>query len=185
MSKEKNNSQEEKTINSQTIYEGNIIKIRKDEVLLSNDNHSEREIVEHSGGVTILALSDDDRILMVEQFRKAAEESLLELPAGKLEKGEDPLECAKRELIEETGFEASNIKHLFSFYTTPGFCDEIIHLYLASNLKNVGINPDDDEILINHSIEKGDIMEMIRDGRIKDAKTIIGLQQYLLGGFDA
>ncbi|MFW5982270.1 MAG: NUDIX hydrolase [Halanaerobiaceae bacterium] len=177
-------TQEEKTVNSKRIYEGNVIKLRVDEVLLSNENKSQREIVEHPGGVTILAVDENQQILLVEQYRKPAEESILELPAGKLEKNEDPLECAKRELIEETGYQAGKIEHLISFYTTPGFCDEIIHLYFASDLKDVGVNPDEDEILRNHSLKKEDIISMIKEGNIKDAKSIIGLQYYLLGGLD-
>ena len=184
LEQEENLDQEEKTINSKEVYTGRIIKVREDQVLLSNGNQAEREIVMHPGGVTVIAIADDDSILLVQQYRKPAEESLFELPAGKLEIGEDPLESAKRELIEETGYQAGKIDHLFTFYTSPGFCDEVIHLYIARNLKDVGVNPDQDEILENHSIKKEDIIEMIKTGKIKDSKTIIGLLYFLQGGID-
>lgn len=175
---------EEKTINKKEIYAGNIINLRYDEVLTPAGNKVGREIVEHSGGVTIIAIRNDDKILLVEQFRKPTEECLLELPAGKLEEDEDPLECAKRELIEETGYQAGEIEHLFSFYTSPGFCDEVLHLYIARDLKEVGIDPDEDENIIIHTIERSDILGLIEGGEVKDSKTIIGLLYYLVGDFN-
>lgn len=116
--------QKEVTVNTNKIFEGKIINLRVDEVKLPNGKVTTREIVEHPGGVSIVAVNEEGKILLVKQYRKPAEESLLEIPAGKLEKGEDPLICAKRELLEETGYEASFIKHLITFYTTPGFSNE-------------------------------------------------------------
>ncbi len=177
--------QQEKTINSEEVFSGKIINVRVDQVLVPNGNKAGREIVEHPGGVCIIAIADNNKILLVEQFRKPIEGNLLELPAGKLEKDEDPLECAKRELIEETGYKAGRIKFLFSFYTSPGYSDESIHLYGAGNLEEVGVDPDEDEIIINHMIEKKEIIKMINTGKIKDSKTIVGLLYYLAGDFNA
>ncbi|MFP4662148.1 MAG: NUDIX hydrolase [Halanaerobiales bacterium] len=173
--------QQEKTILSEEIYNGRILKLRVDQVSIPNGNKAEREIVEHSGGVCILALTKNNNILLVEQFRKPVDGNLLELPAGKLERDEDPLECAKRELVEETGYQAGSIEYLFSFYTSPGYSNEIIHLYQAKELKEVGVDPDENEIIINHQTSKKDILNLINKGKIKDSKTIIGLQYYLLG----
>ena len=177
--------QQEKTIKSKQIYNGRIIKVRVDEVTVANGNKADREIVEHPGGVVIIATTDDDKILLVEQYRKPVEENLLELPAGKLEANEDPLECAKRELIEETGYKAAFVEHLFSFYTTPGYSNEILHLYKADTLEEVGVDPDENEIIINHMISRNDILKMINSGEIKDSKTVMGLLFYLVGDNDA
>lgn len=172
---------EENTIESKEIYAGEIIKVRYDLVQLPDGKRSGREIVEHSGGVTVIAVKDDGNILLVEQYRKPAEESLLELPAGKLEKGEEPIACARRELMEETGFAAGRMDYLFSFYTTPGFCNEVLHLFLATDLREVGGQTDEDENIILHQIGKEEILDMIKSGKIKDSKTIIGLLYYLNG----
>lgn len=172
---------EEKTIATKEIYAGKIIKVRYDEVIIPGGKKSGREIVEHPGGVTIIAVTDEEKILMVEQYRKPAEENLLELPAGKLEEDEEPIICAERELIEETGYQAGKIGHLFSFYTTPGFSNEVLHLYFATNLEEVGVAPDEDEIIKIHYLEKEDILPFVNSGKIKDSKTIIGLLYYLVG----
>ncbi|MFW6022696.1 MAG: NUDIX hydrolase [Halanaerobiaceae bacterium] len=174
-------SSKEKVENVDYKYKGKIVNLRVDQVLTPNGNKAEREIVEHPGGVTVLAITEDNKILMVEQYRNPVDEFLLELPAGKLEKGEDPYDCAYRELIEETGYQAGNMEKLFSFHTTPGFCDEFLHLYIARDLKEVGVDPDDDEIIVNHQIEKSDILKMIESGKIKDGKSVIGLLYFLAG----
>ncbi|AZO95626.1 NUDIX hydrolase [Halocella sp. SP3-1] len=174
----------EERLDSEDIYQGKIVNLRIDQVKLPNGRVSTREVVEHSGGVSILALTEKKEILLVEQYRTPVEETLLELPAGKLEPGENPLNCARRELIEETGFKAARIKHLYSFYTTPGFSDELLYLYLASELEEVGTDFDEDEIIKNHLISPGEIMDSILSGQIKDAKTIVGLLTYLRGDFN-
>jgi ADP-ribose pyrophosphatase len=171
---------EEKTIKSELIYDGKILKLRLDDVVLPNGRESKREIIEHQGGVCILAIIDDF-LLFVEQYRKAIGQTIYEIPAGKLEKGEDPIECAKRELIEETGYKAGKIKKIFSFYTSPGFTDEELHLFLAEDLYEVGMNLDVDEIIKVHMIAINDIPELIRSGKIKDGKTIIALLAFLEG----
>jgi len=165
----------ETTIDSREIYNGKVIKVRVDQVELANGRKASREIVEHSGGVVIIPVNDNGEILLVEQYRKPLDKSLLELPAGKLEPGEKPLFCARRELIEETGYEAGKMEYLFSFYTTPGFSDEMLYLFLATDLRKTEPAPDEDEIIKNHQIKEGDIPEYIRQGKIKDGKTILGL----------
>jgi len=170
----------EETIQTEEIYRGKIINLRIDKVRLPDGRRSTREIVEHPGGVTIIPLINDEEIILVEQFRKPSEKTLLELPAGKLEKNEEPIYTAKRELIEETGYSARNWDYLLNFYTSPGFADEILYLFLARGLEEVGIDPDDDEIIKIHRLPVDKIMEEINSGRIQDGKTILGLQYFLL-----
>ena len=171
----------EKTITSENIYKGKILNLRVDEIELPDGRNSVREIVEHSGGVTIIAITDDNEILLVKQYRKPAEDVLLEIPAGKLEDGEVPLSCAKRELVEETGYQTNEINKLFSFYTSPGYSNEIIHIFIARGLTFIGQNPDNDEFIEVVKIKKQEIMELINNGKIKDSKTIIGLLRFLRG----
>ncbi len=171
----------EETISSEEIFNGKVIRLRVDDIKQADGRRSKREIIEHLGGVTIIPVTGQDEVIMVEQFRKPVEDTLLELPAGKLEEGEDPLDCAARELIEETGFQANSIDYLFSFYTSPGFSNEMLHLYRAHDLKEVGNNPDPGELLRVVKVNKEDIIDYIASGKIKDAKTIIGLFTLLRG----
>ncbi len=164
----------EKTIKSDKIYHGKIINLRIDTVELPNQKYSKREIIEHCGGVAIIAVHDY-KIILVKQYRKAVENSLYELPAGKLEAKEDPLECARRELIEETGYEPQNLKFALSFYSSPGFSNEMIHLFITDRLTFIGANPDEDEYIEIVEIPFEDAFRMVLDGEIIDAKTIIGL----------
>ena len=171
---------EEKTIESKNIYSGSVLKLRKDRVLLPDKNKSYREVIEHSGGVAILAKNENDKILMVKQYRKAVEKMLLEIPAGKLDNGEKPAECASRELWEETGYKAKNVKELFSFYTSPGYSNEKLHLYLAEDLKyDPGDALDPGEFIKHALLDSSEIMEKINSGKIVDGKTIIALLYYL------
>ena len=163
----------EKTLSSNTLYEGKIIELRVDEVELPNGERSKRELIKHPGAVAIIALTDDNKLVLVEQFRKALERTIIEIPAGKIEQGEDPAQTAIRELEEETGYKANEFVYIQSFATSPGFADEIIHLYLGTSLQKVE-NPapgDEDEFigLLECSIEE--IEAMLKDGRIYDAKT--------------
>jgi len=171
----------EETISTENVYQGRILNLRVDKIKLPDNKKSMREIVEHSGGVTIIPVTDSGEILLVKQYRKAVEEVLYEIPAGKLESGEDPVHCAERELEEETGYRPGEIKKLYSFYTSPGYSDEIIHLYIARELKYIGQNFDNDEFIVVEKIKKEEIMELINRGHIKDSKTIIGLLQFLRG----
>jgi len=165
----------ERTIKSDKIYQGKIINLRIDTVELPDKKYSKREIVEHPGAVAIVPITYDNKVVMVRQFRKSVEEVLLEIPAGKLEIGEEPLQCAKRELLEETGYKSDELEFIFSFYTSPGFSNEVINLYLAKNLIKDIAQPDEDEYIEIEEHNIDDIIDMINEGKIKDAKTIIAL----------
>ncbi len=165
----------EKTLESKTLYKGRIINLRLDSVVLENGNTALREVVEHPGAVGVIALKDNGDIVMVKQERKAAEQVLVELPAGKLEQGEDPAECAARELTEETGYTAGDLRYLVSFYTSPGFSNEVMYMFLATGLREGENDPDDDEMVETVEISRDRAMEMILKGEIKDGKTIAGI----------
>ncbi|PWK14520.1 NUDIX domain-containing protein [Tumebacillus permanentifrigoris] len=162
----------EKQLNSETIYEGKVITLTVQTVELPNGKQAKREVVLHPGAVTVLAITADDQILLVNQFRKAPNSLLIETPAGKLERGEDPLTSAKRELEEETGYQAAEWKHITSFYTSPGFADELIHCYVATGLTMVEQKLDEDEFLDVLHVTAEAAEQMILDGRIADAKTV-------------
>lgn len=165
----------EKTIKSERIYEGKIINLRVDTVELLEGEESSREIIEHSGGAAIIPITKDNKIVMVRQFRKPVEDFLLEVPAGKLDKGEDPSVCAARELKEETGYEACDIKFLFSVYSSPGFSNETLYIYLAKDLVSGEVNPDEGEYIEVESYTIDELLNMIYNGEIKDGKTIISI----------
>ncbi len=165
----------EKTINTQTIFEGEIIKIIKDEIKLPNGKHSFREVVEHKGGVCVAPLTQNNEFVFVKQYRYPYKKAILELPAGKLEIGSDPLENGKRELKEEIGAIGKNYISLGNIYPSPGYCGEIIYLYFC-NICNIGENcPDENEFLeiIKIPLEKS--IEMVFNNKISDAKTQIAL----------
>lgn len=170
----------EKTLNENYIYKGKIINLRVDEAELPDGNIAKREIVEHNGGVCVAAITDNDEILMVRQFRYPYKEIILEIPAGKRDKNEDPLTCGKRELLEETGAVAETFVPLGELYPTPGYCGEIIWMFAAKDLKFTHCNPDDDEFLEVEKIPFDTAVKMIMSGEIKDAKTqtaILKLQE--------
>ena len=164
---------EEKTITSENIYSGRIISLKVDEVTLPNGETSKREIVNHPGAVAIIAITADNKFLLVEQYRKALERSIIEIPAGKLEPGEEPAVTARRELAEETGYDCEELTYIQTFATSPGFADEVIHLYVARNLIKLTepAELDEDEFveLMEVSVEEAETM--VADGRIYDAKT--------------
>ncbi|MBC2580341.1 NUDIX hydrolase [Clostridium sp. DJ247] len=163
----------ERTIKSQSIYKGKIIDVNLHTVQLPNGKESSREIVNHSGGVAVLAFKDKDTVLLVEQYRKPVERILLELPAGKIEKGEDIEVCGIRELEEETGYKAASFQYLGKIVTTPGFCDEYIYIYKAEELYKGNDNLGDEDEFINVKEYKVDkVKELIKNGDIIDAKTI-------------
>jgi ADP-ribose pyrophosphatase len=166
---------EEVTIKSEMIFEGKVVKLQLDKVRLPNGKTATRELIKHPGAVAVLALTDDNKMIVVEQYRKPLERSIVEIPAGKLEQGEDPSVCAKRELQEETGFSAKQINHLCSFYTSPGFADELLHLYIANGLSEGESRPDEDEFLDYRAISLNEAYEMIQSGDIRDAKTIMAI----------
>ena len=162
----------EKTLESHVLYEGKIIRVRKDTALLPNGNQAPREVVEHPGGVGIVPLDSDGCVLMVRQFRYPLGKTLLEIPAGKMEPGEDPQVCAERELSEEAGASAGKLTYLGYAYVSPGFCDEAIHLYLAEDLTFGQTHPDEDEFLRLERIPFQEMVHRIMNGEIEDAKTV-------------
>ena len=137
----------EQPITSELVYQGPIINVRRDEVELPDGRRSFREVVEHPGAVAILAITDDEQVLLVRQYRHATGEVLWEVPAGKLDMGEDPRACANRELAEETGYRAQSLEPLVSFFTSPGFANELLHVFLATGLKKGVARPEADELL--------------------------------------
>lgn len=172
----------EKTLTSDVVYDGKIITVYNDKVELMTGKTSYREVVEHSGGVVILAIHKKEgieKILMVKQFRYPLKQGLLELPAGKLEKGEDPFEAAKRELTEETGYIAKNWEDLGYIFTSPGYSDEKLYLYKATDLEFVGECPDEGEFLIEYQFSKDELIKMVKSGEITDAKTICAIMKGL------
>lgn len=164
----------EKTINSELIFDGRVVKLYKDSVELSTGQKTFREVVKHSGGVVILAFKGD-KILLVKQFRYPMKEVMLELPAGKLEQGEDPFEAAKRELEEETGYCANKWTDLGYVYTSPGYSDEKLYLYKAEDLEFTHCHPDEGEIIQAFEYKYDDVLKMIDNGQINDAKTLCAL----------
>jgi len=164
----------EKTISTKLIYQGKIISLEVDQVELPNGQLATREIVRHPGAVCILALIDD-RMLVVEQYRIALGKNQVEIPAGKLEKGEDPKEAAMRELAEETGYRCNSLELVCSYYTAPGFSDEIIHFYVARQLVKGELNLDEDEFLECSAITLEQANQYIIEQRISDAKTIAAI----------
>ena len=171
------------TTASETLYKGRILNLRKDEVRLSNGHITQREIVEHHGAICVVPVQDDGKIILVRQFRKPAEQALLELPAGSIEIGEDPLVCAHRELEEECGLKAAQMTPLFQCYLAPGYSSEFMHGFLARGLQKVDLNPEDDEILEIETYALNELLPMINDGRIRDAKTICGVLMVSSPGF--
>ncbi|MDF2671252.1 MAG: ADP-ribose pyrophosphatase [Paenibacillus sp.] len=174
-----NNKFQEVTIKSEPIFKGKIISLQVDTVELPNGKTATREIIKHPGAVAVIALHED-RMIVVEQFRKPLERSLVEIPAGKLDEGEAPIDAARRELEEETGFSAGSLRPVCSFYTSPGFADEILHLFLAEQLTPGELRPDEDEFLDIQSITQEEAKQFIADGRIRDAKTITAVYAWEL-----
>ena len=165
----------EKTLSSERIFDGRILHIRRDTVLLPNGHTSTREIVNHPGGVGILALDQNNNVLTVTQYRYAYQQTLLEIPAGKLERGEDPYHAAMRELKEETGASTEKLTPLGHIYPSPGYCDEIIRLYLARNLTWGEMDPDEDEFLDVERVPFHILVDRILTGEITDAKTCVAV----------
>lgn len=161
----------EKTLKENVVFSGRIITVNCDEIVLPDGKTSKREVVYHHGGVCVVPLTKDGELLFVKQFRYPYREVVLELPAGKLEKNEDPYEAGLRELSEEVGFTTDKMLSLGKFYPTPGYCSEIIHLYLAENLICTGQHLDDGEFLTVEKIPLKKAVEMVMSGEILDGKT--------------
>ncbi|MCQ2789652.1 MAG: NUDIX hydrolase [bacterium] len=171
---------EEKALSEKKVFEGKCIDVSTFDVLLTDGNKSYREVVKHPGGVVVAALKDEDTILMVKQFRFPLQKELLELPAGRLEVGENPDDAIKRELLEETGYEAKEWKSLGFIYTTPGICTEKLYLYMAKDLTFKEQNLDEDEFLSVYEYKLSEVLQMIKDGRINDSKTVCALTRAFL-----
>lgn len=168
---------EEKTIHQEIIFTGRVITVRKDQVLLPNGNEGIREVVHHRGGVAVLAVVNE-QIWMVQQFRYPYQQVLYELPAGKLEANEIPLSAGIRELEEETGLIATSLTSLGYLYPSPGYCDEVIHLFYTESVQLGQATLDSDEFLHSEAIPLTMAYEWIKTGKIVDAKTIIALYKY-------
>jgi ADP-ribose pyrophosphatase len=166
----------EKTLKTEDIYQGNIIKIQNLTVSLPNGKEATRDIVLHPGAAVVVPVNNKGELYMVKQFRKPLDITTLELPAGKLDSAtEDPKVCAERELMEETGLRAGKLEHLISIHTTPGFCNEVIHMYLATELTQGESCTDEDEFLDVEKIHITNLVNMVLEHKITDAKTIIGV----------
>jgi ADP-ribose pyrophosphatase len=167
-------------ISSRRIYTGKVVSLDIDTVRFPNGSTGELEMIRHSGASAVVPFlddpeSDDPRILLIRQYRYAAEGYVYEIPAGRLDAGEAPAECAMRELREETGYKAGKLQPLTTFYTTPGFTDERIHLFLATELEAGETERESDEIMDLHPIKRSDVLKMVESGEIRDGKTMVGL----------
>jgi ADP-ribose pyrophosphatase len=163
------------TVSTQRLWEGGIIKLRVDSLKSPGGDETIREVVEHNGGVVIASQTESGKVVLVRQYRYSIDMELIELPAGRIEKGEDPFPAAQRELTEETGYEAANWRELSRMYSAPGFCNEVLYLYHATDLVFKGKKLDFDEETDVLEVSLDEAWLMITDGRIRDAKTIAGL----------
>lgn len=165
----------EKTISEERKYTGNIINVNKATVILPNGKETTRDIVRHPGASVVVPMTDDGGLLLVKQYRKPCDMISIELPAGKLDEGERPEVCAIRELREETGYTAGNIQKVIGIHSTPGFSDEILHMFVATSLTRGDACPDEDEFISCRKYTISECIEMVESGQITDAKTIIGI----------
>ncbi len=165
---------EEKTLNTERIYEGAIINLRRDKVTVEK-GISYREIVEHNGGSVLAAVTNDGKMVMVRQYRKPAKRVMLEVPAGKIDKGESPLKAAIRELKEETGYTAENVEYMTEFYPSVGYSEEVLYLYLCTGLTAGETCFDENEAIDIEEIDVKTLYEMVKTSEINDAKTIIAI----------
>ena len=170
---------EEKTVSSDVKYEGRILKVFVDQVRMPDGSLATRELVGHPGGVGVVALNEKQEIVLVKQYRKAMESVTLEIPAGKLDPGEGHRVCGMRELEEVTGLRAGSFEYLGCIYPSPGFTDEVTHLYLATDLKSGTMHPDEDEYLDIVWMPITDVAEKIMKNEIPDAKTVAGVLKTL------
>ncbi len=165
----------EKTLKSEHIYDGKVVDLWLDTVLLPDGKEATREVINHPGGVCVLAVDENNNVLTVRQYRKATDDVMLEIPAGKLEYGEDVEKAARRELREETGMIAGNMVYLGYFYPTPAYCREKIHMYFASQLTKTETDLDEDEFLEASPIPFSQLHKMVLSNEITDGKTVLAL----------
>lgn len=168
----------ETTKTSEKLFSGRVIDLYLEEVVLPNGKTSTREIIKHPGAVAVIAITEENKIVMVQQYRKAMERVLVEIPAGKLEEGELPVVTAKRELEEETGYTTDSLQYLISFYTSPGFADELVHIYFTEELQILTEKAelDEDEFVDVLEVTLEEAQQMIHEQRIFDAKTAYAVQ---------
>jgi ADP-ribose pyrophosphatase len=170
---------EEKTLSTRVVFEGRAVKLRIDTVKTADGRESTREIVEHSDCIAVIAVDADDNILLERQYRKAIEKELLEIPAGGIDAGEDAEEAVRREMQEETGFLPQKVERLGGFYSTPGYCTEYLHLYLANKLTPSQLYAEDTAGISLIRVPVKEIPALLASGKIEDAKSIAGLHMYL------
>ncbi len=169
----------EKTLSSQPIFSGQVVNLRVDTVQMPDGSEATREIVEHAECIAVVAIDNEDNILLVKQFRKPVEKELLEIPAGGIDPGEDPETAVRREMREETGYLPRKLESLGGFYSAPGYCTEYLHLYLASDLTPSRLTAEDTESIELVRVPVSQIMSLINSGSICDAKSIAGLLRFL------
>lgn len=163
---------EEKTISEKIMYKGNYLTMVNVEVKLPNGKISNKDVLKHPGACGVITITNEGKIMLIKQYRKAIEETIYEIPAGKLKIGEDPEKCAYRELEEETGYKADKLIYLGKIAISPGYCDEYLYLYKAVGLVKTETNFDEDEFIEIEYFNHDEVKGMIKNGMIKDAKTI-------------
>lgn len=164
----------ERVLGSQTAWTGKFISVERLDVELPDGRRSVRDVVRHPGAVAVVALTDSGKVALVRQYRTALDRVTVEIPAGKLEAGEDPDDAARRELEEETGFTADRVAYLTTIASSAGFCDELIRLYMATGLRFAGAHPDDDEFINVDLVDLTELVDAVLDGKVQDAKTVVG-----------
>ncbi len=169
----------EKTVKRNVVFEGKIIRVRCDDAQLPDGKPCKREVVDHAGGASVLYVREG-KVLLVRQFRYPYMEETLEIPAGKLNPGEDPAQTAARELAEETGWQPASVEHMFTIYPTPGYSAEKIYIYRAHGVREGQVHPDEDEFVTAAFYPIDEVLSMIEKGEIKDAKTIIAVMSLRL-----
>ncbi|MFC3038990.1 NUDIX hydrolase [Virgibacillus xinjiangensis] len=164
---------EERTIKTENIFDGKVVRLQVDEVELPNGKTSKRELIKHSGAVAVIPITKDNKILFVKQYRKPLEKTLIEIPAGKMEEGEEPEVTAVRELEEETGYTTNDLSLVTSFYSSPGFADELLYIYITDQLEKLDTPPDgdDDEFVEIIELTLDEAKRYVEEERIHDAKT--------------
>lgn len=172
-------AQKAKILSSKTVYEGAVFGIRRDEVIEPSGVRTTREVVTHPGSVVVLPVLPDGRILLIRQYRHATRQHLWELVAGRMDPGEKPRQAAARELIEETGYRAKRFRVFLDVFPTPGFLEERMYILLAEGLTAGDAQPEEDEKIISHAYNSKQLEEMIRKGKLRDAKSIAGILYYL------
>ncbi len=162
----------ERKVTGKTVFEGHIIQVELDEIALPNGRPAQREVVRHPGGVCVLALDQDGQVTLVRQYRYPMGEHIIELPAGKLDPGEEPSVAARRELEEETGLRAGKLTYLGYLLASPGFCDERLHMFLAQELEQLDSHPDEDEFLDVFTMPYSELLSKVMAGELHDAKSV-------------